>query len=73
MADKQNLPFIEALVLYDYEESDIAAMTEEAVADAKRANGKAFGTQAPGHHEDGKLKGETAASAWRDKAEVVRT
>jgi len=27
MADKQNLPFIEALVLYDYEESDIAAMT----------------------------------------------
>jgi hypothetical protein len=73
MNDVQNLPFIEALVLYDYQESDIAAMTEDAVADAKERLEKGLEQEAPGHHEDGKLKGETAASAWRDKAEVVRT
>jgi hypothetical protein len=73
MTDVQNLPFIEALLLYDYEESDIAAMTEEAVEDAKERMAKRLEQEAPGHHEDGKLKGETAASAWRDRAEVVRT
>jgi hypothetical protein len=72
MADVQNLPFIEALVLYDYEEADIAAMTEEVVADAKERMAKRLEQEAPGHHSDGKLKGQTAASAWRDKAEVAR-
>ena len=73
MADVENLPFIEALVLYDYEEADIAAMTEEAVADAKERMAKRLEQEAPGHHSDGKLKGQTAADAWRGKAEIVRT
>lgn len=72
MASAQNLPFIEARVFYDYEDADIAAMTEEAVANAKERMAKRLEQEARGHHSDGKLKGQTAASAWRDKAEVVR-
>lgn len=70
MAKVMELPFVEGLALYDYDEAEIAALTRNAMEDAKELMAKRLEQEAPGSHEDGKLKGQTAASAWRDKAEV---
>jgi hypothetical protein len=64
------MPFVQGLALFGYEEGEIAALTRNAVEDAKERMAKRLEQEAPGSHEDGKLKGETAASAWRDLAEV---
>jgi hypothetical protein len=73
MAKVMELPFVEGLAVHGYEETEIAAMTEGAVGGAKELMAKRLEQAAPGSHEDGKLKGQTAASAWRDKAEVVKS
>jgi hypothetical protein len=70
MAKVLKMPFIEGLTVFGYEEGEIAALTRNALEDAKERMAKRLEQEAPGSHEEGKLKGETAASAWRDQAEV---
>jgi hypothetical protein len=71
MASVMKLPFVEGLAAYDYDEAEIAAMTRNALENAKELMAKRLETEAPGSRPGGKLKGRTAAEVWREQADVV--
>jgi hypothetical protein len=52
-------------------DESIAPAIDGAMDSAKELMALRLEQVAPGHHEDGKLKGKTAAEAWREDATVI--